>query len=135
MYKCRKPSLDSNLFLFCTYVCTASHAVQEVSIGRSNKQSELVCLICSFAINTTAIGCQFIFTPALDEQYHKVRVNREDKQATRCFKIPEEIVGLEVEVFDVFLDKEIIEPAWRSSSVSVPACKQKILTIIFVCTA
>ena len=82
-----------------------------------------MCFICTFAINTTASGCQFEFTPALNGEFNKILVSRKDDEARRCFNVPEGIADLTVEVYDFYLGNKSSEPAWTNSSVSVPACK------------
>ena len=94
-----------------------------------------MCFICSFAINTTASGCLFKFTPALNNKYNDYFVNRKDDEAKWCLDIPEEINDLTVEVYDFIPGNKSIEPAWTSSSVSVPASKRKILKTVFMCSS
>ena len=85
-------------------------------------------------MNTTVSGCLFKFDPPLSNGRNMSYVSREDDKAAECFELPEEIVNLEVEVYDFFLGNESSEPAWTNSSVSVPErkFKKKTLTINFV---
>lgn len=80
-----------------------------------------------------ASGCLFIFTPVLVGNYSSISISRDDssERAGTCLEIPQAIMDLAVEVYDMLPDSVVAEPAWSTSSISIQACEEKMLKIAF----